>query len=388
MNYKRILYGLRKKNFEKRNYFNKYNVATLVTMLLMVLATGLVMFALPATAVTSDQAQEGTTSETAEQPATANIDATTYPELVPMSTQLKEVPVTEIIVVSKTSLKVCWKKQKKASGYLIFRKVESNQNESEPVDNQWQHVGSVVGGQKTSYIDTQLAYKETYAYQVVPYKLVNNKNEYGPFASEAKSFTLKFSSKYKKGYKLYYDSEGKLIKDVDQIIGKRKKYKIKVNTEKCVITIYALDNQKKYRIPVKSFLCSPGEYTGSGNFIAGQRFRYRVLFYNSYSQWTVHIHGNILFHTTPYTVYEDKKSLDPVEYNKLGTRASHGCIRMQCEGVKWIYDRCPYGSKVVIYKSKSAGPLGTPKLEKLPKWHTWDPTDPTAKAFCAKKGCH
>lgn len=339
-------------------------------------------------AMADDSATDGNTefSEDASTTAEFQSDQSRYPELTPVSSTLKEVPVTEVIVVSKTSLKVCWKKQKKASGYLIFRKNESSK--SYFADGRWQQVGSVVGGQKKCFIDTQLNYKDTYSYQVVPYKLVNKKNEYGPFAPEAKTFTLKYSSKYKKGYKLYYDSEGKLIKDVDKIIGKRKKYKIKVNTEKCVVTVYALDSQKKYRIPVKAFLCSPGDNTGSGNFIVGQRYRYRVLFYNSYSQWTVHIHGNILFHTTPYTTYENKKSLDPIEYNKLGTRASHGCIRMQCEGVKWIYDRCPYGSKVVIYKGKSAGPLGKPKLEKLPKWHTWDPTDPTCKALCAKKRCH
>lgn len=56
--------------------------------------------------------------------------------------------------------------------------------------------------------------------------------------------------------------------------------------------------------------------------------------------------------------------------------------------MEWIYDKCDRTTKVVIYESKKAGPFGKPKLKKLPAWHDWDPTDPTAKKYCKKKKCH
>ena len=46
------------------------------------------------------------------------------------------------------------------------------------------------------------------------------------------------------------------------------------------------------------------------------------------------------------------------------------------------------GTKVRIYESSTTGPLGKPGAYKLPSWHTWDPTDPTAKKYCDAKGCH
>ena len=56
--------------------------------------------------------------------------------------------------------------------------------------------------------------------------------------------------------------------------------------------------------------------------------------------------------------------------------ASHGCIRLTAADSKWIYDNCPSGTKVVIYNSPKAGPLGKPKAQKLSGHMGWDPTDP------------
>ena len=48
-------------------------------------------------------------------------------------------------------------------------------------------------------------------------------------------------------------------------------------------------------------------------------------------------------------------------YNNLGTRQSHGCIRLACNDAKWIFDNVPHGTTVVIYDNwSSVGPLGKP----------------------------
>ena len=95
-----------------------------------------------------------------------------------------------------------------------------------------------------------------------------------------------------------------------------------------------------------------------------------------------------MFHSVPYLKYNNNKSLDVAEYNKMGTKASHGCVRLFAKDAKWIYDNCKLKTKVIIYNSSKVGPLGKPGFEKLPSWHKWDPTDPNMKSKCEAKGCH
>ena len=41
-----------------------------------------------------------------------------------------------------------------------------------------------------------------------------------------------------------------------------------------------------------------------------------------------------------------------------------------------------------ISGTETSGPLGKPTGIQIPYWHTWDPTDPTAYAYCDQYGCH
>lgn len=288
--------------------------------------------------------------------------------------------VKNITVRSKTSFFVTINTVKGAGGYYIYNIKD---------DGGLELLKTIKDNHTSRFVIAGLTYNNTYRLTVQAFKKNKGTGEFiaGPYDETGVAKKLKVTTKYKNGFKYYYDADGNVIKDVEKLLPKKRKYMIKVNTERCVMTIYAKDGRKGYRIPVKSFLCSPGRGTKSGTFSVGEKYRYRSLFYNSYSQWTTVIHGNILFHTTPYKSYGNNNTLDVAEYNKLGTAASHGCVRLQCVAVKWIYDNCPRGTKVVLYKSKKAGPFGKPKLEKLPKWHKWDPTDPTAVKRCKKHGC-
>ncbi|MGL5867693.1 L,D-transpeptidase [Clostridium chrysemydis] len=53
--------------------------------------------------------------------------------------------------------------------------------------------------------------------------------------------------------------------------------------------------------------------------------------------------GDYLFHSLPYG--KDAKTV--VDYT-LGTPASHGCIRLNLDDAKWIFDNIPKGTKVII----------------------------------------
>lgn len=144
---------------------------------------------------------------------------------------------------------------------------------------------------------------------------------------------------------------------------------VKVNRKTDCTTVY---QGKK---PIKAFICSTGGKTPLGTYYAGVKYRWRALFHNCYGQYITQITGNILFHSVPYDSM-DINDLQTEEYNKLGTPASMGCIRMRVCDTKWIYDNCPTGTKIVIYESTKNSKLGKPKLKKIPLTQNYDPTDP------------
>ena len=86
-----------------------------------------------------------------------------------------------------------------------------------------------------------------------------------------------------------------------------------------------------------------------------------------------------MFHSVPY-ISESEDSLEYWEYDKLGTTASLGCVRLCVSDCKWIFDNCESGTPVEFYASENPGPLGKPTLEKISnneKCRNWDPTDPS-----------
>ena len=76
---------------------------------------------------------------------------------------------------------------------------------------------------------------------------------------------------------------------------------------------------------------------------------------------------------------KDKNTLEWWEYDKLGTTASLGCVRLKVEDAKWIYNNCVPGTKVEFYSETKPGPLGKPTAKKITQdeeVRNWDPTDP------------
>lgn len=199
---------------------------------------------------------------------------------------------------------------------------------------------------------------------------------------DKKTYAAKVGWNYVGRYKYYFNNKGQLQQDVRKKLTKKQKssYYIKVNRTACCVTVYAKDGKKGYTIPVVAFVCSPGEGTPVGTFKIRDKLRWHELMGPSWGQWCEHLTDDILFHSVFYNKERDNKSLSVKEYNKLGTMASHGCIRLTAGDAKWIYDNCPVGTKVQIYNNKKdPGPFDKPKAQKLSSGHTWDPTDPALK---------
>lgn len=161
------------------------------------------------------------------------------------------------------------------------------------------------------------------------------------------------------------------------------KYFIRVNYGANVVTIYTKDANGKYTVPYKAMVCSTGKATPrsgtytmpSGNYSRGT---WGMMIGNVWAQYFTRIKGSILFHSVPYTA-RNKWSLEYWEYDKLGTSASAGCVRLTVKNAKWIYDNCPSGTQVEFYSDSNPGPIVPEQPAKISEHEAvrgWDPTDP------------
>ena len=125
--------------------------------------------------------------------------------------------------------------------------------------------------------------------------------------------------------------------------------------------------------------CSTGTATPhSGVYTIQGKWTWGALFGGVYGHYVTKIVGNILFHSVPYTS-NNPASLEYWEYNKLGTSASMGCVRLAVQDSKWIFDNMPSGTPVEFYADANPGPMGKPTPIRIDennlKCRNWDPTD-------------
>lgn len=155
-----------------------------------------------------------------------------------------------------------------------------------------------------------------------------------------------------------------------------KNYYIKVNYLSNTITIY--EKREEGLVPIKAMICSCGISTPTeGIYNTSDKYRWQELFGNTYGQYCTRIVGHILFHSVPYMQNNNPATLIGQEYDKLGEKASAGCIRLKVEDAKWIYENCKEDTEVEFYADENPGPLGKPKIFKISnyKYCNWDPTD-------------
>jgi len=162
-----------------------------------------------------------------------------------------------------------------------------------------------------------------------------------------------------------------------------KKYYIKVNRKTNVVTVYTYDESGNYTKPVKAFVCSVGKSsspTPAGKFKISSKHRWQLMKGDVYSQYCSRITGHILFHSVPYRETKND-TLFASYYDRLGSAASSGCVRLTCGDALWIYNNCGSGTVVEIFDGSSANdPLGKPGAMKLSgtAYSNWDPTDPVS----------
>lgn len=160
------------------------------------------------------------------------------------------------------------------------------------------------------------------------------------------------------------------------------RYELYVNRGLGVVTVYE-NNEDGNREAIMAFACScgrpHGHNTPMGTYYTSDSYRWRRMIDNTYAQYAVRVNDLIMFHSVPYKEMKPN-TLKWAQYNLLGSKASLGCIRLAVGDVKWIYDNCEEGTKVVIYEDMEEElPIEKPESFKISydmRYRGWDPTDP------------
>ncbi|MBN1777448.1 MAG: peptidoglycan-binding protein [Clostridiales bacterium] len=129
-------------------------------------------------------------------------------------------------------------------------------------------------------------------------------------------------------------------------------YALTVDVKNQAVIAYGLDVNGEHTIPVRFMVCSTGTTampSDVGVFtMDGTKARWAFFsLYGSYAQFWTKINENIAFHSVIYNEV-DLHALSRKSYNMLGSRASHGCIRLLNHDALWIYENVGAGTKVTI----------------------------------------
>ncbi len=99
---------------------------------------------------------------------------------------------------------------------------------------------------------------------------------------------------------------------------------------------------------VKEFICSTGKDetpTPAGRFLVGSKGPSFSASDTTECYFWTRLDNNYLFHSA---IYDLNGYAVQSEYDKLGSKASHGCVRLPYSDAKWIQDNVPYGTLVTI----------------------------------------
>jgi len=124
-------------------------------------------------------------------------------------------------------------------------------------------------------------------------------------------------------------------------------YLILVDRGRCMVYIYQ-GSQGSWS-GVKYFSCcvgKPSTPTITGSYTVGAKGVYFNTGSSGRCWYFTIIHGHYYFHSV---IYDRNPQPVNITDGTMGAQVSHGCIRLNIDDAKWIYDNIPAGTKVYIY---------------------------------------
>lgn len=129
-------------------------------------------------------------------------------------------------------------------------------------------------------------------------------------------------------------------------------YKLVVDISEQRVYAYTYDENEKYTEIVRKMTCSSGRRdtpTPTGTFTntgRGARWHFFKKF-DTWAQYAFYIDGDIMFHSVLFNS-DDTSTLIKSSQRNLGSRASHGCVRLAVDDAKWIWNNCDQHTTVVV----------------------------------------
>ncbi len=144
-------------------------------------------------------------------------------------------------------------------------------------------------------------------------------------------------------------------------------YELRVDVTNQITRAYTYDEDGDYTVLVREMICSTGTRqnpTPLGTYtMPKSRARWGYFpTWDSHAQYLTRIDAANAFHSVLYTE-PNEMALAVSSYKALGTRQSHGCVRLLVSDAKWIYDNCKAGTKIVVYESGLYDPEYTMTLK-------------------------
>lgn len=147
--------------------------------------------------------------------------------------------------------------------------------------------------------------------------------------------------------------------------------RIEIDLTNQICTVYGIYSNKSSKALMSEFISSArkGFSTPTGNFkiqaaSGGRKAKLRTakLSGGTYGEFLCRFHGGKCMHTVPWKARNTKGYVYKGQFNKLGTRASGGCVRMPYKLARYIYEKCPVGTPVKVFNGKAGVyPMGKPK---------------------------
>ena len=146
------------------------------------------------------------------------------------------------------------------------------------------------------------------------------------------------------------------------------KYYILLDLKNQIVTVFEKDESGEYTKVVRRFICTSGRTeldplipedegtpTPKGIWKIGghERFGEFTAFRSTYAQYWTQIVGGVYFHSIMYDK-RDVNTLQSGAFGRLGSKGSHGCVRLYVEDAKWLYYYACPGTTIKVSTSEES----------------------------------